>query len=187
MAETVMYGGTVSQKVAEDPTRCVAEVSNSREIGFYQCGNKRGYGPEGVFCRLHLEMAQRPTNDVYVPDAYEGYLRQARHDAERELAQTVYVVGDTGVVQCLALLGRGNWYIYRQSVLHGIGLYTSVISNDRRDGWSVFHDLPAALAAYRDITEADIRSFEGLLSALRANLAWVMHAQEKLMERNDDE
>lgn len=45
---------------AENLNQCVVEVFWQRPKGYptgrwarKQCGNKRGYGPNGLFCRLH--------------------------------------------------------------------------------------------------------------------------------------
>ena len=40
--------------IEEDKTRCAESVySGGREMCFYQCSRKRGFGPEGIYCRQH--------------------------------------------------------------------------------------------------------------------------------------
>lgn len=43
--------------VREDLTRCAVEVSGRHRFKHYllkrQCGNKRGYGPGDIYCRVH--------------------------------------------------------------------------------------------------------------------------------------
>ncbi len=40
--------------IKEDPTRCIQEVwKQGRVINAYQCSRKRGYGPEGLYCKQH--------------------------------------------------------------------------------------------------------------------------------------
>jgi len=40
----------------EDPTRCIQEVwEQSRMIHAYQCLRKRGFGPDGLYCRQHAK------------------------------------------------------------------------------------------------------------------------------------
>ena len=43
----------------EDNTRCVVEVREpGRWINYYQCGRKRGYGPNGLYCKQHAKMKE---------------------------------------------------------------------------------------------------------------------------------
>lgn len=39
----------------ENETRCIAEVSGSVEWFSHQCQRKRGYGPEGLYCKQHAK------------------------------------------------------------------------------------------------------------------------------------
>ena len=43
--------------IPEDTTRCIAEVWD----GFlsYQCSRKRGYGPNGEYCKQHAKIKER--------------------------------------------------------------------------------------------------------------------------------
>ena len=51
------YGQTAWNKVGtpEDVTRCIKEVWPSGSVGWtpYQCSRKRGYGPDGLYCKQH--------------------------------------------------------------------------------------------------------------------------------------
>lgn len=42
---------------AEDPERCVVEVVG--DVRFHQCGRKRGYGPDRLYCAQHADMLRR--------------------------------------------------------------------------------------------------------------------------------
>ena len=37
----------------EDKQRCVAEVQDRTGWHFYQCSRKRGFGPDGEWCKQH--------------------------------------------------------------------------------------------------------------------------------------
>jgi len=39
----------------EDPTRCIAEVRDFTGWHYLQCSRKRGYGPNGLFCKQHAK------------------------------------------------------------------------------------------------------------------------------------
>ena len=39
----------------EDKTRCIKEVQDSSGWHFYQCQRKRGYGPDGLYCKQHAK------------------------------------------------------------------------------------------------------------------------------------
>lgn len=40
--------------VPENPERCIEEVSDrGRWAHYHQCTNKRGYGPDGLYCAIH--------------------------------------------------------------------------------------------------------------------------------------
>jgi hypothetical protein len=45
--------------VKEDVTRCVASVRDSGGWHSYQCERKRGFGPEGLYCRQHSNAIER--------------------------------------------------------------------------------------------------------------------------------
>lgn len=48
---------------AEDKARCVEEVAErGRWINYYQCLRKRGYGPNGEYCKQHAKKAKTPLN-----------------------------------------------------------------------------------------------------------------------------
>lgn len=41
-------------KVPEDKTRCIKAVhGGERWPSFHQCRRKRGYGPDGLYCKIH--------------------------------------------------------------------------------------------------------------------------------------
>ena len=44
----------------EDITRCIEEVW-PRDVGWvpYQCLRKRGYGPDGLYCKQHAKMKEQ--------------------------------------------------------------------------------------------------------------------------------
>lgn len=41
--------------IPEDPKRCVAEVPDGTGWHRYQCRRKRGYGPNGEYCKQHAK------------------------------------------------------------------------------------------------------------------------------------
>lgn len=41
--------------IPEDPTRCVASVTDFTGWHQYQCKRKRGYGPNGEYCKQHAK------------------------------------------------------------------------------------------------------------------------------------
>lgn len=51
-----IWGGN-PKGTPEDPTRCIAKVSdsNSRSPLSYQCWHKRGKGKDGLFCGIHAK------------------------------------------------------------------------------------------------------------------------------------
>lgn len=53
---------------AEQPRQCIAEVQEPSGWLSFQCGRKRGHGPDDAYCCQHAKMlaAGRP---VYVPGA----------------------------------------------------------------------------------------------------------------------
>ena len=42
---------------AEQPTRCVQEVDFGDRwfVGGHQCARRRGYGPDGLYCKQHAK------------------------------------------------------------------------------------------------------------------------------------
>lgn len=42
--------------IPEDKTRCVAEVEDSTGWHLFQCSRKRGYGPNGEYCKQHAKI-----------------------------------------------------------------------------------------------------------------------------------
>lgn len=55
------YGSNTFERVPPDPERCAEMVSDrdTRWPRFHQCRFKRGYGPEGAFCKIHDPEAKR--------------------------------------------------------------------------------------------------------------------------------
>lgn len=47
-----MYG-SAWHRVPEDPTRCVQGIWQGISSGSEQCSNKRGKGPDGLYCGMH--------------------------------------------------------------------------------------------------------------------------------------
>jgi hypothetical protein len=47
------------QGIPEDPTRCVYAVPDETGWHFYQCSRKRGYGPNGEYCKQHAKIMER--------------------------------------------------------------------------------------------------------------------------------
>jgi hypothetical protein len=43
---------------AEDTTRCIEKVQDPVSRQFYQCSRRRGYGPNGEFCKQHGKKAE---------------------------------------------------------------------------------------------------------------------------------
>ncbi len=47
-------------KIPEDPMRCVKGLTYGGRLIFpVQCGNKRGHGPNGLYCRQHGAMEEK--------------------------------------------------------------------------------------------------------------------------------
>jgi len=44
--------------IPEDPTRCIAEVFDETGWHRYQCQRKRGYGPNGEYCKQHAKIIE---------------------------------------------------------------------------------------------------------------------------------
>ena len=44
--------------IPEDPARCVAKVTDFSGWHVYQCSRKRGYGPNGEYCKQHAKKFQ---------------------------------------------------------------------------------------------------------------------------------
>lgn len=58
---------------AEDETRCIEQVADNstRFTRYRQCGKKRGHGPDGLYCKVH------------VPDNVRARLEEkSKHDEE---------------------------------------------------------------------------------------------------------
>jgi len=52
--------------IPEDPTRCVFTVPDFTGWHYNQCSRKRGYGPNGEYCKQHAKMIERrksPTSE----------------------------------------------------------------------------------------------------------------------------
>jgi len=45
--------------VKEDLARCVQNVGDFTGWHFNQCARKRGYGPDGLYCKQHAKKAVR--------------------------------------------------------------------------------------------------------------------------------
>jgi len=45
--------------VPEDSTRCIESVSDQGGFLFHQCLRKRGYGPDGLYCKQHAKKHDR--------------------------------------------------------------------------------------------------------------------------------
>lgn len=43
--------------IPEDPERCITELSEGNRYG-HQCSNKRGFGPDGLYCQQHAKQAR---------------------------------------------------------------------------------------------------------------------------------
>ncbi len=66
------YGPSWSQRL-EDPARCVESVhERGRGVCSYQCAKKRGFGPNGEYCKTHDPAYRKAQDDK----------RQAKWDAE---------------------------------------------------------------------------------------------------------
>ncbi|KKR01619.1 MAG: hypothetical protein UT24_C0003G0026 [Candidatus Woesebacteria bacterium GW2011_GWB1_39_12] len=46
-------GSSVARKVLEDKRLCIAEVLDYSGWHYLQCRRKRGYGPNGEYCKQH--------------------------------------------------------------------------------------------------------------------------------------
>ena len=60
------YGGYRGDKqIPEDPTRCIEEVVSyaTNFPNFHQCRRKRGYGPDGNYCKQHAKLELARTLD----------------------------------------------------------------------------------------------------------------------------
>jgi hypothetical protein len=48
--------------IPEDTNKCVEEVSDGTGWHMYQCSRKRGFGPNGEYCKQHAKkIAERET------------------------------------------------------------------------------------------------------------------------------
>ena len=50
--------------IPEDLTRCIASVSDDTGWHFNQCKRKRGYGPNGEYCKQHAKRFPSSDNTV---------------------------------------------------------------------------------------------------------------------------
>ena len=50
--------------ISENKTRCIAEVTDETGWHRYQCDRKRGYGPNGEYCKQHAKIAERDSRDL---------------------------------------------------------------------------------------------------------------------------
>ena len=41
--------------ISEDETRCVESVRDFTGWHYFQCSRKRGYGPDGLYCKQHAK------------------------------------------------------------------------------------------------------------------------------------
>jgi len=56
----------------ENPTKCVVSVADGgRSVLSHQCRNKRGFGPNGLYCRRHAKMIEEGRY-IYVPEDGAG-------------------------------------------------------------------------------------------------------------------
>lgn len=51
------YG--IMGRTAEDTSNCIQTVLRAPSFIPHQCGNKRGYGPNGEYCKKHGEKEQQ--------------------------------------------------------------------------------------------------------------------------------
>jgi hypothetical protein len=64
------YYGKYSQ-LQEEKSRCVVLLYDNALIGYsHQCRNKRGKGPDGLYCGTHANKLAKGRN-VYVPENVE--------------------------------------------------------------------------------------------------------------------
>jgi len=53
------YGGcSYREGNLEDPTKCIMSISVPRGWHSYQCGFKRGHGPDNEYCKRHAKMVK---------------------------------------------------------------------------------------------------------------------------------
>jgi len=53
---------------AENPINCVYEIFSARNCIGYQCHRKRGYGPDGLYCKQHATKIQGYSDTVFLGD-----------------------------------------------------------------------------------------------------------------------
>lgn len=51
--------------IPEDTTKCVEEVQTQYDVIGHQCDRKRGYGPNGLYCKQHGKFHRRGSNPMY--------------------------------------------------------------------------------------------------------------------------
>ncbi len=85
----------------EDTTRCIKEVhEQGRGGGFYQCQNKRGYGPDGLYCKKHIPQSSKETAKiVYCCEvtSWNTY-RLSEVNVAGETDKTYDVISSTGII-----------------------------------------------------------------------------------------
>jgi hypothetical protein len=52
------WGGN-PKGIPEDPTRCIEEVVDWSGWHYFQCSRKRGYGPNGEYCKQHAKKIEK--------------------------------------------------------------------------------------------------------------------------------
>lgn len=83
----------------EDPTRCVKEIhTGERGMGFRQCSRKRGYGPNNLYCKIHVPAtleAKRKAQDEAIErkiklNNLDWDIKSARYNVS-ELARKAFI------------------------------------------------------------------------------------------------
>jgi len=65
-AEQCTYGH-FSSKRNYDPAQCVESVHDGgRSFGFHQCFNKPGFGPHGLYCKIHDPAAVERRRQAFI-------------------------------------------------------------------------------------------------------------------------
>ncbi len=70
-----------------DTSRCVKSVSHGSFVRSHQCTRKSGYGPKGIFCKLHDPVAVKR----------RAKKREERFDAKMEQRERPYKLARLGL------------------------------------------------------------------------------------------
>jgi hypothetical protein len=87
------YDSIFRTSVPWDSAKCAAEVSygDSRRTSYYQCPNKPGHGPDGLYCRAHAPLVSEASETWWYVGRYSDEIK--RRMASGSTEHTVIVNG----------------------------------------------------------------------------------------------